>query len=225
MDMNGSVSPSTPAARRGRPARPPEAAEAWQRLIRAGLVHLTEKGYSATGLDEVLRAADVPKGSFYHYFDGKTGFGLALVEAYRADLAARLDRWFGAADLSVPDRLRGFTTEATDWMARHEWRRGCLVGNLGQEMGALPEPFRARLVEALEDWQDRTAHLLSEGQTRGEIASRRDPARLAALFWIGWEGAVLRAKLERGRAPLDEFTEGFFALLDTRKEPPCSTPS
>ncbi|WP_241012065.1 TetR family transcriptional regulator C-terminal domain-containing protein, partial [Burkholderia sp. Ac-20392] len=30
-------------------------------------------------------------------------------------------------------------------MARYAYSRGCLIGNLGQEMGALPESFRARL--------------------------------------------------------------------------------
>lgn len=207
------VAPPDGAPRRGRPPRPPEAAEARQRLIRAGLIHLTEKGYSATGLDEILRASGVPKGSFYHYFEGKAAFGLALVDAYAGYFAARLDRWFLDPALPPLDRLRGFVADAEAGMARHGFRRGCLVGNLGQEMGALPEPFRARLVAVLEDWQDRTAKVLREAQAGGQLDARHDPERLAALFWIGWEGAVLRAKLDRGPAALHVFSEGFFALL------------
>ncbi|MBU2329469.1 MAG: TetR family transcriptional regulator C-terminal domain-containing protein, partial [Alphaproteobacteria bacterium] len=41
-----------------------------------------------------------------------------------------------------------------------------------------------------------------------------DPAKLAAIFWIGWEGAVLRAKLEQGPDPLILFADGFFAMLN-----------
>jgi TetR/AcrR family transcriptional repressor of nem operon len=36
---------------------------------------------------------------------------------------------------------------------------------------------------------------------------------LATFFWIGWEGAVLRAKLELSARPLDIFSEAFFAGL------------
>ncbi len=36
------------------------------------------KGFSAVGLNEILGAADVPKGSFYHYFKSKELFGEAL---------------------------------------------------------------------------------------------------------------------------------------------------
>lgn len=201
----------TDAPRRGRPPRPPEEAEARQRLIRAGLIHLTEKGYTATGLDEILREARVPKGSFYHYFDGKPAFGAALIEAYHQYFAARLDRFLTDESLPPLARIAAFTEDAAAGMARHGFRRGCLVGNLGQEMGALPEDFRARLSAVLQDWQARTATCLRAAQTTG--APSQDPDQLAAFFWIGWEGAVLRAKLDRSAAPLHTFAQGFLALL------------
>lgn len=201
------------APRRGRPPRPADQAEARQRLIRAGLIHLTEKGYTATGLDETLREAGVPKGSFYHYFDGKPGFGAALIEAYHQYFAARLNRFLTDETLPPLARLTAFTEDAEAGMARHGFRRGCLVGNLGQEMGALPEDFRARLIAVLQDWQARTATCLRAAQATGALAGTADPDQLAAVFWIGWEGAVLRAKLERSALPLRQFTQGFLALL------------
>jgi TetR/AcrR family transcriptional repressor of nem operon len=63
------------------------------------------------------------------------------------------------------------------------------------------------------DWEARLAACLRLGQARGEVGAGRDCARLAHFFWIGWEGAVLRAKLRRSGEPLRIFAEGFFALL------------
>lgn len=199
--------------RRGRPPRAASDADTRRRLIRAGLVFLTEKGYSAVGVDEILRAASAPKGSFYHYFKGKADFGSHLIAAYHAYFAAKLDRWFEDETLTPLARLRAFVADAEQGMARHGFRRGCLVGNLGQEMNALPEPYRRELTDALEDWQRRTAACLRKAQDAGEIGARHDTDALAAFFWIGWEGAVLRAKLERRAAPLGAFADGFFALL------------
>ena len=96
---------------------------------------------------------------------------------------------------------------------RHGFARGCLVGNLGQEMGTLPESFRAQLEGVLLDWQARTAACLRAAQQAGEIAPQHDCAVLAQFFWIGWEGAVLRAKLQRCAAPLQVYADGFFQLL------------
>ena len=199
---------------RGRPKRAPADAETRQRLLRTGLIFLTQKGYSAVGLDEILREASVPKGGFYHYFQSKADFGSALIDTYHAYFADKLDRCFALEDLSPLSRLHAFVADARKGMERHDFRRGCLVGNLGQEMGALPPEYRAKLIHALEDWQMRTASCLAAAQVAGEIATHHDPAKLAAIFWIGWEGAVLRAKLERSPDPLILFADGFFAMLN-----------
>lgn len=102
-------------------------------------------------------------------------------------------------------------------MARFDYRRGCLVGNLGQEVATLPAPFRDRLAAVFADWEARTALCLKAAKAAGEIDTDADCARLAAFFWIGWEGAVLRAKLERSPQPLDRFADGFFALIERRR--------
>lgn len=204
----------TTARKRGRPPRQePAYGTSRGALIRAGVALLSEKGYSATGLDEVLRSAGVPKGSFYHYFPSKDAFGAELIEAYATYFARKLDRCLRDGGTEPLQRLRNFVADARDGMARYEFRRGCVVGNLGQEMSALPELFRDRLHGVLLDWQARTERCLREAQAAGEIAADADCAALAAFFWIGWEGAVLRAKLERSPEPLDLFATLFLTCL------------
>lgn len=214
--MTASTSDSQPdqtQRRRGRPRRDPAQAEARNRLLRSGLEHLTERGYSAIGIDQILRHAGVPKGSFYHYFRDKEAFGLALIEAYQAYFVDLLEGALGDESLGHVDRLRAFVRRATEGMARHQFRRGCLVGNLGQEMAALPESFRAELVAVFADWQDRTSRCLEAAQAAGEIRDGVDPKALAQFFWIGWEGAILRAKLEQGPEPIHLFADLFFSML------------
>lgn len=182
-------------------------------LLRAGLEVLTEKGFSATGIEEILGRVGVPKGSFYHYFESKEAFGLQLIDLYGEFFAKKLDRHFLNDTQSPLSRLHAFIDDAKDGMARFEYRRGCLIGNLGQEMGALPESFRSRLKETFEDWQSRLCVCLTKAQQEGQLSPDVDVRQLAAFFWIGWEGAVLRAKLEKSVTPLDIFTRFFFAGL------------
>lgn len=212
--MNVTVSPPR---RRGRPPRQRvDAADTRELLLRAGLEVLTEKGFAATGIDEILGRVGVPKGSFYHYFDSKEAFGLALIERYGEFFARKLDRHLRNAALSPLARMHAFVDDAKASMARYDYRRGCLIGNLGQEMGALPESFRLRLRETFEDWQRRTADCLRDAQDAGELSPALDPHQLATYFWIGWEGAVLRSKLEHSPAPLELFAHFFFAGFHPR---------
>lgn len=184
-----------------------------QALLRAGVEILTEYGFASTGIDMVLKRVGVPKGSFYYYFENKDEFGAAVIDAYAAYFARKLDRCFLDTDKTPCERIAAFVAEAKAGMARHGFLRGCLVGNLGQELGAFNEAYRARLEAVFGDWQRRLAQCLAAARAEGEIAADADPAALAEFFWIGWEGAVLRAKLTRSARPLDCFYKGFMAAL------------
>jgi len=217
--VNSATDPAASPPMRRKPGRPPRAEGARdtrEALLRAGLEVLTEKGFAASGLDELLRRVGVPKGSFYYYFDSKEAFGAALIERYAAYFARKLDRHFLDEALSPLARLQAFVDDACAGMARHAFRRGCLVGNLGQEIAALPEAYRESLRAVLADWESCLAACLEAAKEAGELAAGADCTRLAAYFWTGWEGAVLRAKLEGNERALRLFAEGFVATLPRR---------
>lgn len=200
--------------RRGRPPKVPRThPDTRETLIRCGVEVLTEQGFVSTGIDGVLKRVGVPKGSFYHYFDSKEAFGHAVLSNYADYFARKLDRWLRSDETSPLERLRLFTQDAQEGMARHDYRRGCLVGNLGQEVTLLPAGFDERLEAILQDWQRRVADCLRLARTHGELAGDADCDALAAFFWIGWEGAVQRTRLVRGPAPLVLFRQEFFARL------------
>ncbi len=51
-------------------------------LLEAGCRIMREKGYSNTGIQEVLGSTGVPKGSFYYYFDSKEDFALQIIDHF-----------------------------------------------------------------------------------------------------------------------------------------------
>lgn len=174
---------------------------------------LTERGFHAMGIEEVLSRVGVPKGSFYHYFDSKQAFGEMVIDAYAAYFNRKLDRILNEANGKPLARLREFVAEASDAMTRYAFQRGCLIGNMGQELGGLNDAFRGRLESVLQSWQTRVAICLAEARQAGDIAPDQDVHALAEFFWIGWEGAILRAKLTRSVAPLERFSQLFFSRV------------
>ncbi|WP_345995706.1 acrylate utilization transcriptional regulator AcuR [Sodalis praecaptivus] len=208
------MQPTPPSARRGRPRKVAAAdPDTRQALIRAGIAMLTEQGFTASGIDGILKAAGVPKGSFYYYFPSKAAFGQAIVAGYGDYFTARLARCLTQSDLTPLARLQVFIEQSAAGMAKYDFRRGCLVGNLGQEIAVLPAGYRQQLSAILHGWQRQVADCLRLAQAAGEIHFQADCAALAEFFWIGWEGAVMRARLAGNRQPLDRFAQGFLAGL------------
>ena len=62
-----------------------------QHILETGHRIIAGKGFSSVGLNEILKTAGVPKGSFYHYFGSKERFGEALLAQYLERYLAQLD--------------------------------------------------------------------------------------------------------------------------------------
>ncbi|MEI2418253.1 TetR/AcrR family transcriptional regulator [Orrella sp. JC864] len=173
----------------------------------------TIKGFRNTRIEEVLKTAGVPKGSFYHYFPSKEAFGEEVIQQYADYFYRKLERFLGEATQPPVQRLQAFVRHAQENMVRFSFQRGCLVGNLGQELGDANDAFRAQLERVLQSWQTRTAACLAEAVQAGQICADSDPQALAEFFWIGWEGAILRAKLAKSVQPMERFSAVFFEQI------------
>lgn len=182
-------------------------------LIQCGLALLTEQGFSACGIAAVLKAAQVPKGSFYHYFSSKEDFALAVLDAYHAFFSFKLDKYLKDAMTPPLERLANFMASAARGMARHGFQRGCLAGNLGQEAAVLSDTLNDRVEAILQCWEKRVAECLEQAQQQGQLAAHKQCQELAHCFWIGWEGAVQRARIQRSQAPLESYGDFFISSL------------
>ena len=185
-----------------------------QRLVRAGIEKLTEQGFASTGIDQVLKQVGVPKGSFYHYFASKDVFVEAVIVGYGEYFAAKLERCLGNQDRSPLQRLHDFIEDGRQGLLRYEFKRGCLVGNLGQEIGATHAHLRPLLESVFTAWEQRVAQCLQEAQSASELSPNLDCQAMAQYFWMAWEGAILRAKLTQNAGPIDLFEEVYFAGLN-----------
>jgi TetR/AcrR family transcriptional repressor of nem operon len=199
--------------RRGRPSKQSINVDTKELLIRSGLEHLTEYGFTASGIDAVLKRAGVPKGSFYYYFSSKEAFGKELIASYDTFFANKLDIHLLDERYPPLERLQRYVLDAQKTMKKFNFKRGCLIGNLGQEVDSLPESYRNILVDVFLGWQQRVEVCLSLAQERGQISTNADCSQLAEYFWIGWEGAVSRAKLTKSLEPLKCFFTHFMLGL------------
>src|SRR6516164_1765695 len=73
-----SLQPTGERSAMPRPSNP----EVRTRLLNAGGRVVYEMGFNASGVQDIVGAADVPKGSFYSYFDSKEAFAAEVLEAY-----------------------------------------------------------------------------------------------------------------------------------------------
>jgi TetR/AcrR family transcriptional repressor of nem operon len=181
-----------------------------EQLLSAGVETFHRRGYNATSVQDITDAAGAPKGSFYNHFESKEVLAAEVVRSYRVRGRKRLGI-LQEGKLSPLRRLRRYFESLNDAAADGGFSAGCLLGNFGAEMSAQSPLIRKELAESFARWCGAIAVVIGEAQKGGSV-SRSVPANeLADSLVHAWEGAMLRAKVEKSRAPLDLFLKVTFA--------------
>ncbi len=177
---------------------------------------MRRKGFNNTGIQEILQSAGVPKGSFYFYFKSKDDLGLALIDYYAQYLAAMGGSVLKNSETPPLQRLEKFFEGFRLLCSQEEWRSGCPIGNLTQEMGILSDEFQAKLRDVFKRIRGGISECLEQARTRDGIKLPMDPDETADFILNSWEGALLRMKAEGNTEPLLLFEKMIFGRLLNR---------
>ena len=186
-------------------------------ILNCGERLIASKGFVGVGLSEILTAANVPKGSFYHYFSSKERFGEELLKRYIDDYLARLDTLLKADGSSARARLMRYWSYwnitqcgvADGNCLEPQTGSKCLIVKLSAEVADISEAMRLTLRGGTDRVVQRIAQCLEDARRDGSVAPSLNAADTALTLYELWLGASLLAKLRRDGSPFDH------ALLST----------
>jgi TetR/AcrR family transcriptional repressor of nem operon len=171
-------------------------------------------GYSASGIQAIVEAAGVPKGSFYTYFDSKEAFGNEVLDVYSERGLAKLRTFLeDGVELSPLARLEAYFNDRIEAFRASGFTRGCLLGNFSAEAADHSALMRQHLADHFAQWSESLETCIAQGQARGEIKAQFPAASLARFVLNSWEGALLRMRADKSEAPLAEFMAIIFGCV------------
>jgi TetR/AcrR family transcriptional repressor of nem operon len=186
-------------------------------LIDVGLGLMHRDGYNATGLSDILKAADVPKGSFYHYFASKEDFAAAALERYGMREREHAAVVLGDATISPLKRLRRYFSDLVKMYGQKAAVPGCMMGRFSLEVAAESPQLRKRISATFEHWQQTIATVIRQAVARKELPVGTDAESLAGFLLNSWEGALLRSQADKSNAPLETFMRCAFDGLRVKR--------
>lgn len=170
------------------------------RLIEAAAKLLYRRGFAATSVEDVLRAARVARSNFYYHFPDKLALARDVVRhwigVYDRELVApaldhkslppsgRLERLFLLAE-RTQDPAAGLV--------------GCPLGGLALELSQFDETLRRDLSGYFRQLEHRLAETIAEGIRSGGLRRAGTPRRIAALAVSVLEGALLLSRTHERR--------------------------
>ncbi|MFT6924600.1 MAG: TetR/AcrR family transcriptional repressor of nem operon [Psychromonas sp.] len=165
--------------------------ETRQHILDIGYELIVAKGFTSVGLSMLLKHAQVPKGSFYHYFKSKEQFGETLITDYFEKYMEWLNVLLSNKQLPANERL---LTYLRHWIEFNQGICGaqrCLIVKLGSEVSDLSEPMRLALNKGANDIVSTIAQCIESGIQEGSIKVKnaQETAEILYQIWLG--GSIL----------------------------------
>lgn len=184
-----------------------------EEIIRKGAQLIHARGYKATGIQQVLDAAGVPKGSFYFYFKSKDDFGSAVIDHFTLTIDEIFANCLRDNRLTPVARLHKLLDYYESAFTKNNATLGCPIGNLSLELADINEDLRKQLQTAIDGFIAQIEFCLEEAREIGQLPAGLHTADTACFIFHGLEGAILHMKIARSIEPIRTFRRYLKAYL------------
>ncbi len=178
------------------------AIETRKRILRETARLFALKGFHETKLGELMQAAEVTSGAFFHHFRGKEDLALAVIDHHMAERCRTLDR----IEKALPASVGGDSLElvfrrldaACEMVSRRRNRKGgCLIGNLSTALSDTHPVFRQRLSECFDEMAEEFQVHLAKAAEERDLAAAVNSWEIARYIVSVLEGAIMLSRTQR----------------------------
>jgi TetR/AcrR family transcriptional regulator, transcriptional repressor for nem operon len=184
-----------------------------EEIIRKGALLIHAQGYKATGLQQILDVAGIPKGSFYFYFKSKDDFGCAVIDYFTRTIGDIFTGLLRDSRLTPLERLNKLLNYYESAFKKSGATLGCPIGNLSLELADAHEALRKRLQVAVEGFITEIEFCLEEAKKSSQLPTGLHTADTAHFIFHGLEGAILHMKVAKSIEPVRTFRRYLKAYL------------
>jgi TetR/AcrR family transcriptional repressor of lmrAB and yxaGH operons len=167
-----------------------------------------QRGYAATGMNDIVAESGAPKGSVYHYFpEGKAQIGAEALSlagrVVQARMAARADTETDPAAF-----LRAVIAGSAEALKDSDFRHGCVIAGVVIDT----PPDESRIMQAADDALGLWRGIIEQVCVRAGLAEDR-AAFIGSVAVSAFEGALIQARAARDTAPMVAAGEALAMLV------------
>jgi AcrR family transcriptional regulator len=157
-----------------------------QHILAVATEEFLAHGYAGTSLSDLIGAAGVTKGGFYHHFPSKEALAVEVVRVRQAEWAAGVVEASAGHDRAV-DQLRAVARVAAD-LKEQDQSQATSLQRLCAELAEDAE-LAPQIAGYCEAWIDTAAGLVAQAQLQGDIRGDLDAHQAAEVLVATFLGA------------------------------------
>lgn len=194
--------------------------DAKERLLEAIYDLMWERSYSSLTIDQICKAADVKKGSFYYYFKSKTELAIESLDVSWQEMRAKLDTIYSASKDPL-QRLFDHADYALEKVRKIQKDKGRALGCPFTSMSNECACVEPELAEKIEEINQRYLRYIGNA-IREAIAEKQideiDPDEAVRLIDCLYDGMMSQARMRNDPEILRDLKPGFQRILGLKQD-------
>jgi TetR/AcrR family transcriptional repressor of nem operon len=165
------------------------------KIIQIALEQINVKGYESTSVDEIIQAAGITKGAFYHHFSSKESLLLETLNHLELEFVKFLDEHLN--NNNPQQALKNFFKAALKTNTQKKFIGGCPLGNLALEKSDCPNnlAIKDKLKEIFTIWNKKLQATIEAGQQQNLVTDACHAAELSSQIIAAIEGGIMLSRL------------------------------
>ncbi|MEL6536786.1 MAG: TetR/AcrR family transcriptional regulator [Bacteroidota bacterium] len=185
-------------------------------ILDQGIELFRTRGYHHVGINEVLKASGIPKGSFYNFFESKEDFAKQALCRYGEQRQEFLISMLEETNLPPLQRLKSLYRFLIEANREEGFANGCLLNNVAIEVGGDNDMLAAETSTAFQNWLDTIELVVAAGQKDGTISTEYTAREVADYLHSGTYGGFARMKMDRNADYLNLWYRMTFDMIEVK---------
>ncbi len=182
-------------------------------ILKMGLEVMCSNGYGNTSVNDIVKAAGIPKGSFYFYFDSKEDFAIKALETYVEMYKDEVESILKDTSTSPVDRIQTFVSLKLDAVLHNPMmQKGCYLSKLNGEMSGCNENIRNAILKQVTYFENLVEQCVQEAIDQ-ELIKFDDAKSLTEFILNSMDGSLELYKATQDPNTLFNFKRVLFTLL------------
>ena len=181
------------------------------------------QGHVATSIDEIIKEAEINKGTFFYHFPSKKNLAVAMIEKFSTMEMQILEENLAKANKLSKDPLQQLLIFVGLIQELHaqlkEGQIGCLFASYCYENQLVDENIRAMANDTFDAWQMKLSEKIQEIMKRYPPRLTINPDELADMFLVTLEGAYVLARIKNQSNVVEVHLELYKTYLESLFKP------
>lgn len=182
-------------------------------ILKVGIDLMRKSGYHDVGVQQIIKSCNIPKGSFYNFFESKEQFAVQAIQLYASEIAEFMTQILQSEQLNGEQKIDAAFKVFFNEYNEGNYERTCLMGNLSLETSSFSKDISRQIETSWGEWKELLRQMIQQAREEGSFNNHMSSSAITNFLFDTYYGVLNRVKIERSSLPIKQFFSVYIPMV------------